>query len=133
MTTRILGRLSRPTAHRQIDDAPDGWLWQIKPPTRNDKQNRLLHGWIGQVAKNVDWAGKRRDVDTWKRLLVAGWLRARGEQIEILPALDGHGVDIVWRPTSKLTRPECAELTEFVIAWAVDHGVDWADLPDGRS
>ena len=41
----------------------------------------------------------------------------------MLPALDGHGVDIVFRRTSQLTRSECAELIEFVLAWAAEHGV----------
>jgi hypothetical protein len=62
-------------------------------------------------------------VDTWKRLLTAAWLRSRGEPIEMLPALDGNGIDIVFRKTSQLTKTECAELSEFVMAWAADHGV----------
>lgn len=64
-----------------------------------------------------------RDVDTWKRLLTAAWLRARGEHVEMLPAIDGNGVDIVFRRTSQLTKAECAELSEFVMAWAVDNNV----------
>ena len=64
-----------------------------------------------------------RDVDTWKRLLTAGWLRARGESVEILPAIDGHGVDVVFRRTSNLTIKECAELIEYVHAWGAEQGV----------
>jgi hypothetical protein len=47
-----------------------------------------------------------------------------GESVEILPALDGHGVDIVPARTSKLSRKECADLIEFVMAWAIDQGVE---------
>jgi hypothetical protein len=95
----------------------------IEQETRTDAQNRLLHAWIGEIAKTVEWAGKKRDPETWKRLLTAAWLRARGESIEVLPALDGHGIDVVFRHTSKLTKAECADLSEFVMAWAAEHGV----------
>jgi hypothetical protein len=93
----------------------------IKPETRSADQNAKLHAELGEIAERVEWAGKKRDVETWKRLMTAAWLRARGESIEFLPALDGHGVDIVFRRTSELTRGECAELIEFVIAWKAEH------------
>lgn len=96
---------------------------EIRPEKRSDAQNRLLHACLSEISKQVEWAGAKRDVDTWKRLLTAAWLRTRGEHIEMLPALDGHGVDIVFRRTSQLTKAECAELSEFVMAWAAEHGV----------
>ena len=121
-------------AHQAIKTAwmhAKGWLTagdtrltlEIRPEKRSDAQNRLLHACLGEISKQVEWAGCKRDVDTWKRLLTAAWLRARGEPIEMLPALDGHGVDIVFRRTSQLTKAECAELSEFVMAWAAEQGV----------
>ena len=96
---------------------------EIRPEKRSDAQNRLLHACLSEISKQVEWAGAKRDVDTWKRLLTAAWLRARGEPIEMLPALDGHGADIVFRRTSQLTKAECAELSEFVMAWAAERGI----------
>ena len=96
---------------------------EIRPEKRSDAQNRLLHACLSEISKQVEWAGAKRDVDTWKRLLTAAWLRARGEPIEMLPALDGHGVDIVFRRTSQLTKAECAELSEFVMAWAAERDI----------
>ena len=93
----------------------------IKPETRSLKENAMLHAMLTYISKNLEWAGKKRDVDTWKRLMVAAWCRAKNEQVEILPALDGHGVDIVFRKTSKLTRAECADLIEFIFAWGALH------------
>lgn len=94
---------------------------EVRPETRNDEQNRLLHALIGEIAQAHEWAGSRRDVEVWKRLLTAAWLRARGESVEILPALDGCGVDVVFRRTSTLTKGECAELIEFIQAWQAEH------------
>ena len=60
-------------------------------------------------------------------MLVAAWCRVHGESVEILPALDGHGVDIVPARTSKLSRKECADLIEFVFAWGADQGIQWEE------
>jgi hypothetical protein len=105
---------------------------ELRMETRSDAQNRLLHSRFNDIRKHCEWAGRKRDTDTWKRLLTAAWLRARGEHVEILPALDGHGVDVVFRSTSKLTRRECAELSEFVMAWGTDKGVPWCPASLGR-
>lgn len=90
---------------------------EVKPENRSDSQNKLLHALITEIASAHEWAGKKRDVETWKRLLVAAWTRARGESTEILPALDGHGVDVVFRRTSKMTKADVNELIEFIEAW----------------
>lgn len=118
MKTVILsGTLQRSTAKRYIDEAPDGYFVTIKEPTRNLQQNALLHAELKDVAINRSWAGKKRDIETWKRLFTAAWLRARGDSVDILPALDGHGVDIVYYPTHKMTKAQMAELITYIHAW----------------
>lgn len=136
MADRLVLRLhNAQQAHSAIQQAwahAKGWLLgggqrlvlEIKPETRSDKQNRLLHAMLGDIAAQVEWAGAKRDAEVWKRLLVAAWCRARREQVELLPALDGHGVDIVFRRTSQLTRGECVELCDFIGAWCAEHGVE---------
>lgn len=96
---------------------------ELREEKRSNAENALLHAMVSHIAKTKEWAGSKHDIDTWKRLLVAAWCRARNEQVEILPALDGHGVDIVFRKTSKLTRKECAELIDFVFAWGVQNDI----------
>lgn len=123
------------------------WLWckasllaghrlvlEVRTETRSDRQNRMLHGMLGKIAKQKEWGGGRQDVETWKRLLTAAWCRARGETIAYLPALDGHGVDIVFRHTSKLTKAECTELCDFIGAWCAANDVDlsWTDPETGE-
>lgn len=96
---------------------------EVRQETRSLAENAMLHALLTEISRKVEWAGKKRDPETWKRLLTAAWCRARGEHVEMLPALDGHGVDIVFRRTSQLTRSECAELIEYVLAWAAEHGI----------
>lgn len=102
----------------------------IKPETRSLKENALLHALLTHIAEQLEWAGQKRDVETWKRLITAAWCRARGEHVELLPAIDGNGVDIVFRRTSQLTRGECAELIEFLYAWAAQAGVRFPERVD---
>jgi len=134
MTDRLTLSLWEPTqAHRALTHvwtnakaalmAGHRLTLELRPEKRSDAQNRLLHALLSDISKQKEWAGAKRDVDTWKRLLTAAWLRSRGEHIEMLPALDGKGVDIVFRRTSQLTKAECAELSEFVMAWAITNDI----------
>jgi hypothetical protein len=100
---------------------------RVKPETRSTAENALLHALISEIAAQKEWAGKKRDAEVWKRLLVASWCRVHGEAVEILPALDGHGVDIVPARTSQLSKAECADLITYVQSWAIDNGIELRD------
>lgn len=107
--------------------APDGFVVEIKEPKRTLSENSLLHALLAQISRTQEWAGKKHDVETWKRLLVAAWCRVHGSAVEILPALDGCGVDIIPVRTSKLTKKECADLIEYIFAWGADNDIEWED------
>lgn len=106
-------------------EAPEGWEMTLSEPRRNDPQNRLLHASIGDIAGQLAWAGEKRSLDIWKRLLVAAWMRATDRKVMLLPSLDGNGFDALYQRTSKLTKSECSELCEFVFAWGTEQGVRW--------
>lgn len=91
--------------------------------TRSSAQNRFLHALLRDIAAQAEWAGARRSADVWKRLLLAAWLRARGEYVEVLPAVDGDGIDIVYHRTSNLTTAECAEMCEWILAWCAHRSI----------
>ena len=120
---RLISPEVRRRACEAIHEAPEGDVVTITSPTRSGDQNALLHALLTEIAAEHEWVGSKRDVETWKRLMTAAWLRARGESIEILPALDGHGVDVVFRRTSSLTKTECSELVEFIQCWEAEHAV----------
>jgi hypothetical protein len=135
MSERVIVRCHEPVqAHQAIKTqvwpllkanlmAKRRMVLELREETRSLAENAKLHALLTRISRQVEWAGKRRDAETWKRLLTAAWLRARGEHVEMLPALDGHGIEVVFRRTSELTRAECAELIEFVLAWAAEHDV----------
>lgn len=119
--------IARQRAIEAVKAAPDGHSVTIAEPSRSLAENSLLHALISEIAAKVEWAGKRRDAEVWKRLLVAAWCRVHGESVEILPALDGHGVDIVPARTSRLSKKECADLIEYVYAWGAENGIEWKE------
>jgi hypothetical protein len=111
---------ARAGAIKAVQAAPAGHVVTIKPPTRNLEINAALHAKLTEIAESREWAGKRWDVETWKRLLVAAWSRATGEALVMLPALDGAGVDIVFRRTSAMTQGEVRELLTFIECWEAE-------------
>ena len=106
----------------------------IDEEQRNNEQNKLLHALLADIAKQVSHAGMKWDVTVWKRLCTAAWLRERGASIQMIPAIDGKGIDVLYEPTSKLSKRKCAELIEWVIAYGVECGVKWTQVDhwDGR-
>ena len=90
---------------------------EVRELTRSGEQNRKLHALISEVAKEQTWAGKKWDAEDWKRLLVSAWMRAKNERPVILPALDGNGVEVLYRRTSSLSVSECSELIDYIEAW----------------
>lgn len=98
----------------------------VEEEKRNLSQNALLHATLTEVARQCEWAGKKWDAEVWKRLMVAAWCRTRGETLVMVPAIDGQGVDIVFQRTSKLSKADCAELIDFIQAWAAQHGVTFS-------
>lgn len=103
-----------------VQVAPAGWRVTFEPPKRGLDINAALHATLGEISARVPWAGKHRSIECWKRLLVAAWMRATGEQVEMLPALDGHGVDIVYSQTSEMTQAQMRDLMGFVDAWKAE-------------
>lgn len=111
------------------------WLvLTVRLATRSDAQNRLLHSRIRDVARHLrEWRGVPMDDEDWKRMLVAAWCRVHNEPARMVPALDGHGFEVLYRRTSKLTRAECADLSDYILAWGTQQGVTWcaASLAEG--
>lgn len=124
MSDRRLFVLAHPVARSRaaqaVATAPEGYTVTVAAPKRNSDINAALHASIGEVAERVEWAGRRWDTETWKRLLVASWCRATHEPTVMLPALDGHGVDVVFRRTSEMSQAEVRDLLAFIDAWKAE-------------
>jgi hypothetical protein len=106
----------------------------IKDLDRSSDQNRLLHKLLTQVSEQVLWHGQKLSVVVWKRLCTAAWLREDGHSPMLVPALDGHGIDMIFEHTSQLSVKQCASLITWVEAFGSQQGVKWSaqDHWEGR-
>ena len=89
----------------------------VEEERRNLPQNALLHATLQDISQRREWAGRKWEPEVWKRLLTAAWMRAHGEQVMCVPALDGHGVDVVFARTSRLSKAQMSDLIDFIHAW----------------
>ena len=90
---------------------------------RNLSQNSKLHALLGDISAQKEWAGQKWDTHDWKRLLTAAWMRTKGSSARVIPAIDGHGFDVLYRHTSSLSKAEMSDLIEYVVAWCAQNGV----------
>ncbi len=107
---------------------PSGYVLRIDPPKRKLVQNALLHACLTDLHEQAEWYGKRFSVLTWKRLCTASWLREKGEQPELIPALDGNGFDIVFEKTSEMSVTQIAELIDWIYAFGAQNGVTFKEV-----
>ena len=113
----------KPTTIR-VDNCPKCGA-QIRE--RSNEKNAHLHAVLTAISKQKQWAGKWLDVEAWKRLMVAAFEREKGKGAEFYPSLDGHGFDVVWRRTSRMSQEEIRELIQFAEAWAIENEVELAE------
>lgn len=99
-----------------------------KPDTRSLQQNRLLHGILGDIAKQVEWHGQKMNATVWKRLTTAAMLRENGSSPLLVPSLDGAGIDVIYEKTSKMSVKTVTMLIEWCRFFGDSHQVMWSDL-----
>lgn len=125
---RILTQHSRPLAHADIDAAPDGWVADVREPTRNSDQNAKFHAICGDIARSgMLWAGKRRTADQWKVLLVSGHAVATKEGADMLPGLEGEFVNLR-ESTALMSVRRSASLITYALAFCDMHDIQLSEL-----
>ena len=110
---------------------------EVRPETRSDRQNRLLHALFGDVAKQVEWMGKKRTAGEWKLLFVSGHAVATKQGADLVPGLEGEFLNLR-ESTARMGKARMASLLDYVMSWAVEHGVElrearqWVDEETGE-
>jgi len=90
---------------------------EIKPETRTLAQNARLWAMLTDVAKQVDWYGRKLSAEEWKHVMTASMTKQ-----DVVPGIDG-GFVVLGKSTSKMTKPEMSELQQLIEAFGAQQGV----------
>lgn len=121
----LANQLVRDRAISAVREARDGMVVEVKEPTRTLEENAKLHAMLTELSRELYWYGKKLNVEIWKRLCVAAWLREKGEKPLLIPSLDNAGVDIIYEKTSQMSVKQVSELIEWVYAFGAENGVEF--------
>lgn len=119
---RLAHEMARLRAIEAVKDAPDGFVVEVKEPTRNLDQNALLWALLTDIAAQVPWHGIKLTPDEYKDLLSAGLVKSR-----VVPNIEGSGFVILGQRTSKMSKREFADLITLIQAFGAEKGVRWSD------
>lgn len=103
-------------------------------PKRSNPQNRKFHALIGDIAKSLDFQGKKYSTEVWKAWLVDQFeeeLKAMGRSLakpsQVMPSLDGRRVITIRASTTGFTKGVGSEFIEFLYAWGIAEGVTFSE------
>lgn len=109
--------------------APEGYVVTIEEETRSLEQNSAAHAALTDIAEQVTWHGKKFNVLTWKRLTQASFLREQGEQVEMIPALDRNGFDVIYEKSSKWGKKKFSAWMEWIYFFGAQNDVVFKEQP----
>ncbi|MEX3555276.1 MAG: recombination protein NinB [Burkholderia gladioli] len=117
--------IARKNALRAVSDAPDGYMVEVKPPTRSLEQNAHLWAMLGDVSRQVEWHGQYLGAEDWKHIFSASLRKQR-----VAPGLDG-GFVVLGQSTSRMTIREMSDLIELMHAFGAERNVRWSEPDQG--
>lgn len=129
VTVILSGQVRRELAHRAVAQAPGGSTVTITPPGRTLPQNARLHAMITDVARQVEWAGAKRNVEAWKDIFTAA-LRSANHGLDVVPGING-GFVLLGMHTSRMTKAELGDLMTLIEAFGAEHGVEFSEGDQG--
>ena len=101
--------------------APEGWHVTFRPPTRSLDQNARMWAMLADVAKQVEWYGRKLTPEAWKCVFSASLKKQ-----DVVPGLHGDFV-VLGQSTSQMTIREMGDLMELVAAFGAERDVRFAD------
>ena len=109
---------ARSRAVQSIQDAPQGYIVKIQPPTRSLESNAAMWAALADVAAQVVWHGRNLDPESWKHIFSSSLKKQ-----DVVPNLDNTGFVVLGQSTSKFTRAEMSDMLELIHSFGIEHGV----------
>jgi hypothetical protein len=118
----LSGGFSRDRAKRMIDQAPAGYVVEVRAPKRTLDQNAKMHAMLSDISMAKP-EGRTLTPDVWKSL----FLHALDHSIRFEMALDGNGMVPMGFRSSHLNKGQMADLITIMLEYGARHGVQWSD------
>jgi len=121
--------IARAKAKRWIDSAPKNWFVTFEEETRSLLQNNKVHAMLTDIARHFNWiyAGEKRTLLCWKRVMVNQFYQMINVDSEIVPSWDGKRVVIVNDTTSDMGKKRMAAFVEYLYALGADLRIVWSE------
>jgi hypothetical protein len=121
-TVILIGQSQRDFAKRLIDAAPKNAVVKISPEARSLDANAKMWACLSDIARAKP-DGRHWTAETWK----SAFLHALGHQVQFAEGLDNSGPFPLGFRSSKLTKPQMANLITVIQEYGDRHGVIWSD------
>jgi hypothetical protein len=119
----IKSKADREKLKRWMDGVPDLTRVDLKEPKRTPAQNDRMWAMLTDIAGQAMLGGKRFTTDQWKVI----FLHALGQEIQLLPSLDGQSFVPWGQSSSDLSVAEMTGLIELMFKFGAEHGVQFQD------
>lgn len=130
--SRRLYVLNSPARRKFVADVVSkltkGWRVEVKEPQRTLPQNDKMWAALTDVSEQHPHGGVTLSPADWRLVFLDAFWRERGEELRIVPNLDGTGfVPLSGRSTSDLTVGEMSDYIELIQATGAGWGVEFHD------
>jgi hypothetical protein len=122
-TVIINSRADREKVQRWAQGVPLGTRVEFKEVKRTLPQNDRMWAMLTDVSQQAMLGGKKFTPDQWKVIFLHGL----GQEITLLPSLDGHGFVPWGQSSSDLSKDEMTGLIELIFKFGAEHGVQFQD------
>lgn len=118
----LSSKFSRERFKRIVDQAPEGYVAEVREPKRTLDQNDKMWAILTEISLACP-GGRRLIPDDWKAVLMhsCGW------EVQFLEGLDGRpfprGLS-----TSKMTKSQMSDFIEYITAFAAEQGIELKEI-----
>jgi len=128
-TILLTSRETRQRAASWALNAPPGTIVEFRQPKRTVDQNARLWALLTDVARQIEWAGRKRTTEAWKDIFTAA-LRSAKHELDVVPGIEG-GFVLLGMHTSSMSKAEMIDLQTLIEEWGARNGVMFSDLEPG--
>jgi hypothetical protein len=122
-TVILNGKADRQKVARWAMGVPAGTRVEFKEVKRTLPQNDRMWSMLTEISQQSMLGGKRFDPDQWKVI----FLHALGQEIQLLPSLDGRTFVPWGQSSSDLTKDEMSGMIELMFKFGAENGVVFQD------